>query len=83
MENERDKELRLIFDQIYTLDEYIRKFQQFKELRKDDAEFVRQADEVIEEARKFPQGTIVGFVLKPDGEIIPRFGVPSKPGPVL
>ncbi len=83
MGSERDEELKFVFDELYTLGDYIRRFQQFKELRKDNPEFVRQMDEVIEEARKFPPGTMVGFIKKPDGEIIPRFAIPSKPGPVL
>jgi len=83
MGNERDDGLKFRFDNLYTLDEYIFRFQQFKELGKDKPEFVRQADEVIEEARKFPAGTRVGFILMPDGEIFPRFAVLSKPGPVL
>jgi len=80
MAGERVDDLKFRADQTYSLEEYIRRFQQFRELRKDDPEFVRRVDEIIERAEGFPLGTRVGFIQSLDGEIYPKFVFFSKPG---
>lgn len=73
MAGERDGDLKFRAEQTYSLEEYIWRFQQFRELRKDNPEFVRRVDEIIERAKGFPLGTRVGFIQSLDGEIYPTF----------